>query len=83
MGHSYTSAYDSSVDALYVYLVDDSIEHTEELSDGLLVDVAADGTVIGVEVLGASHGWGVGELTQRFEVPDDAVAYLRSLTGAR
>jgi uncharacterized protein YuzE len=52
--------YSPDVDALYIYLGDPerSVERTQELEEGLAVEYAADGTVVGLEVLGASERLG-------------------------
>ena len=46
-----TFRYDAEVDALTLHLSDRKILHTEELDDGILVDLDADGNIVGVEIL--------------------------------
>ena len=43
--------YDESVDAAYISFSDDEWHHQERLDDGRAINYAADGTVIGVELL--------------------------------
>ena len=49
-------SYDSSADALYLYLTPDKkkVSESEILNDGLVVDRDKDGKVIGIEILDAS-----------------------------
>jgi uncharacterized protein YuzE len=48
--------YDPDSDALYVQLLDESVERTHALDDLRLIDYSADGGVVGVEFLEASFG---------------------------
>lgn len=47
--------YDPSVDAIYIYLAEGSIDHTEEVASGILADFDAKGEVLGREILRFSH----------------------------
>lgn len=49
-------AYDKDADVLYVGLADGEVYETRNLGDLRLVDLAKDGTVLGVEFVSASHG---------------------------
>ena len=57
-----------AIEAGYVYLSHEPVARTVEINDGLLVDVDADGKVIGIEVIGHA-------LTS-----DDLMAIIRSVT---
>jgi uncharacterized protein YuzE len=46
---------DPEVDVLYIQLADTSVEDSEEVEQGIVLDYAADGSVIGVEVLNISQ----------------------------
>jgi uncharacterized protein YuzE len=49
-------SYDSDVDALYIRLIDETIEvTTRQVSDDVAIDYAPDGAVVGIEVLDASE----------------------------
>ncbi len=47
--------YDKIADALYIYLNKGKITKTVKMQNRLNVDVARDGKIVGLEVLGASH----------------------------
>jgi uncharacterized protein YuzE len=44
--------YDANADAFYLYLTGGTIVRQTELHEGLIADLDADGTVVGVEVIG-------------------------------
>ena len=46
--------YDKIADALYIYLNKGKIAKTVKMQNCLIVDVAKDGKILGLEVLGAS-----------------------------
>ena len=48
--------HDPEANAIYVRLADAPYDHTEELDTERNLDYAADGTVIGVELLNVSRG---------------------------
>lgn len=48
--------YDQAVDAAYVYFRRSEVQRTERLHEGTLVDYAADGEPVGVELLDVSDG---------------------------
>ena len=48
------SEYDSTVDALYIRLVEARVIESEELRPGFIVDYDAEGRIVGVEILDAS-----------------------------
>lgn len=48
------SEYDPSVDALYIRLADARVIESEELRPGFIVDLDAEGRIVGVEILDAS-----------------------------
>ena len=51
--------YDHEVDAMYVRFSDDKSDHQQELNDGdIILDVAADGRIIGMEMLDATKNYG-------------------------
>ncbi|MCJ2055386.1 DUF2283 domain-containing protein [Methylobacterium sp. J-048] len=48
------SEYDPTVDALYIRLADARVIESEELRPGFIVDLDAEGRIVGVEILDAS-----------------------------
>jgi len=43
--------YDKEVDALYIQLLDEPVEESEEIRDGIILDYTKDKEVRGIEVL--------------------------------
>lgn len=71
---------DDTAGALYVYVCDAPIDHTEELSDGTIVDVSGTDDLIGVEILAVSRGWNDEALSERFALLDYDREVLRAVT---
>jgi uncharacterized protein YuzE len=46
--------YDKEVDILYIKLSDLPIKETDEGKPGVILDYAADGSIVGIEILNAS-----------------------------
>lgn len=78
--------YDRSADAFYVYFgahhPDSQVERQLEVTEGIFLDLGADGQALGVEILRPDDApW---ELVLRHElVPLDAVRHLAFLSGQR
>lgn len=52
-------SYDHEVDAMYIRFSDEKSERQQEFNDGdIILDVAADGSVIGMEILDATKNYG-------------------------
>jgi uncharacterized protein YuzE len=60
--------YDKKGDAIYIYLKDEPVDHTERLDDLRYVDYARDGTLVGIELLCVSEGVITNDLPKRTEV---------------
>jgi uncharacterized protein YuzE len=75
--------YDLEADAMYVYMSDAPIDHTEQLEDGTIVDVAADGTLVGIEVISVQAGWSPDVVTKRFTLSDYDKSMLFQMTHSR
>ncbi len=59
--------YDSSVDALYIYVEKDrAVARTVTVDDGRNVDLDENDRVVGIEVLSASAGFEVQDLITKF-----------------
>jgi uncharacterized protein YuzE len=48
------TSYDPEADALYVRFADASIVESEEVADGVVLDLDADGRIVAIELLDAS-----------------------------
>jgi uncharacterized protein YuzE len=47
--------YDKEIDAMYVYAEEGTPEYSEEVGEGVIIDVSIDGKVVGIEILDASE----------------------------
>jgi len=47
--------YDKEVDAMYIYAEQGQSEYSEEIGEGIIVDVSKEGKVVGMEILDASE----------------------------
>lgn len=65
--------YDLSVRALYIRLSDKHIALTREVDDNTNVDLAEDGTVVGIEVIDIDLPWPVAEILRDFDLPPGEV----------
>jgi uncharacterized protein YuzE len=71
--------YDNQADALAVRITDHASSRTVEMEPGTLVDVAADGSVVTIEVIQPARRWALEEILTRFAVTEDDEAMLRAL----
>lgn len=46
--------YDKEVDAMYIYTKQGKCEYSEEIGEGIIIDVSKEGKVIGIGILDAS-----------------------------
>jgi uncharacterized protein YuzE len=75
--------YDREADALYVTFIRDvAVARTDQVDDGTLVDVDADGRPIGIEVIRPSRAWALDEVLTRYSVEEDDAVTLRQLFGS-
>jgi len=51
-------SYDPKVDAMYIRFKSGTYDHTKKVTDEILVDVAKDGKVLGLEILDAKKQFG-------------------------
>jgi uncharacterized protein YuzE len=54
--------YDKEVDAIYIYAEQGEVEYSEEVGEGIIVDVSKDGKVVGMEILDASEKFSAASL---------------------
>jgi uncharacterized protein YuzE len=52
--------YDNVADALYIQLADGEVARTEEIDSCILVDVASNGKILGIEVIRPARIWRTG-----------------------
>jgi len=60
--------YDKRANAIYIYLDDRPVDHTEKLDDFRYIDHARDNTPVGIELLCVSDGVITNDLPQRMEI---------------
>ena len=60
--------YDVKADAIYIYLDDRPVDHTQKLDDLRYVDYARDDTPVGIELLCVSGGVVTNDLPERTQV---------------
>ncbi len=56
--------YDKEVDAMYIYVEEGKSEYSEEIGEGVIVDISKDGKVIGMEILDASEKFSPASLSR-------------------
>lgn len=75
--------YDRAADAMYVTLTRDvAVVRSNQVDDGTLLDVDANGRPVGIEIIGPSRGWALSEIVKRYSLDDDDVATLRQVFGS-
>jgi len=67
--------YDESVDAAYLQVVNRAVHRHDQLDDARGVDYAADGSVIGIEILSPRRK---GVVLDGLPFPDDVARVMRS-----
>lgn len=73
-------SYDKDVDAVYLELLKQKPEGVIEVSEGINIDVTADGKIVGIELLDASRRLSVESLLT-YEIEAETIADLGSLHG--
>jgi uncharacterized protein YuzE len=63
-------SFDSDVDGLTFVVSDRAVARTVEAGEGRLVDLDADGNVVAIEILGASHGIQLQDLAESYDLED-------------
>jgi uncharacterized protein YuzE len=71
-------SYDLDADALYITLADQPATRTAQLDEGTLVDLDADGRLLGIEVIQPWRAWPLDDILARFPLPADTAAELRA-----
>jgi uncharacterized protein YuzE len=70
--------YDLTIGALYIQLSDARVVRTREIDGNTNVDLAEDGTVVGIEVLDIDLPWPLADIIRDYEIPAGEIAQLRS-----
>ena len=73
--------YDNEADALAVKISDEATVRTFEIEAGTLVDVAADGSVVTIEVIQPARRWALDAILARFPLAREDEAMLRAVWG--
>ena len=71
-------SYDLDADALYIRLADHPVARTVQLDAGTLVDLDADGALVGIEVIQPQRAWPLDDILARFAVSEDDARGLRA-----
>ena len=76
--------YDLEANALYVGLASEgTVARTHTIDEGTMVDVDAQGTVVGIEVINPHREWPINQIKERFELPADQSRILELLVPPR
>jgi uncharacterized protein YuzE len=70
---------DEKTDALYIYLSDGRPAATRQIAQGTVVDLDADGNLIGIEVICMHRAWPVEEILRASPVSEADETRLRRL----
>jgi uncharacterized protein YuzE len=71
-------SYDLDADALYIKLTDAKVVRSRDIDSGTLVNLDADGAIVGIEVIQPQRSWPLAEILARFPVPGGTAAQLRA-----
>lgn len=71
--------YDDESDALYLRVGDGLVTRTDEIGPGTMVDIDAQGNVVGIEVLTPNRDWPRSEILNRYRFAPDDVKILGAL----
>ena len=66
--------YDLNVGALYIRLTDQAVARTREIDDNTVVDIDADGGIVGIEVISIGHPWALDDILHDYAIPSAAAA---------
>jgi uncharacterized protein YuzE len=71
-------SYDLDADALYIRLTSRKVARTAEIDAGTLVNLDADGRIVGIEVLQPTRKWPLDEILVRFGASEEDSKQLRA-----
>ena len=72
---------DEKTDALYIDLNDRRPAATRQIEEGTIVDLDADGQLVGIEVICRHRSWPVEEILAAYDVSEADETRLRRLAG--
>jgi uncharacterized protein YuzE len=70
-------SFDFDANALYVRLTDEKVARTAEIDACTLVDLSADGRVVGIEVIAPQRYWPLDQILQSFDISPEQAYELR------
>jgi uncharacterized protein YuzE len=70
--------FDLNVGALYITLSDLAVARTQEVDDNTILDLDANGGVVGIEVISTARRWALAEVLDRYSIPPAEAAQLRA-----
>jgi uncharacterized protein YuzE len=70
---------DETIDALYIYFSDERPAGTRQIAEGTLVDLDAEGHLIGIEVICVHRAWPVEEILDTHPVSEGDATRLRQM----
>jgi uncharacterized protein YuzE len=70
--------YDLDADALYITLLDEPIAKTRAIEDLTMVDVTADGRLVGIEVIAPGRAWALDAILEAYAPDAVDAAQLRA-----
>lgn len=76
-------SYDPEADALYICVQSAKVDRQFEMGDGVIVDLALDGSLIGIDVMDPSAGWDAHEVIATHHLAGTEADLLRSLAAVR
>lgn len=71
--------HDLDADALYITISDQPVTKTLEVDDETMVDVDANGDIVGIEVITVNRIWPLDEVLRRYRVSEQDTRQLRAL----
>jgi uncharacterized protein YuzE len=75
--------YDTEVDALTLVVSRESVERTVDVREGRYIDLDADGNVVAIEILDASHGFELRDLMDEYDLRPVIEALAGQIEAAR
>ena len=70
--------YDLNVGALYISLTDEPVSRTAEAGNNAVVDLDADGRVVGIEVISTAGRWPLAEILAAYPIEQADAAQLKA-----
>jgi uncharacterized protein YuzE len=75
--------YDTEVDALTIVVSRESVDRTVDVREGRYIDLAADGNVVALEIIDASHGFELRDLMAEYDLSSVIEALVGQIEKAR